>query len=148
MRAEIGDLDPGQDEEPRIVDDEGEVLLAQLGRRTNEAVVWRERPGGHAEAKHGDGPAVAVMDGIAHQGADQGLEAEIVVAGDELVPEPALPSAKHDDAEVEGADLVEGRRGRQQRRFGVRSEDHGVRPMPVSSNGLHLRAQPIRAERT
>ncbi len=28
------------------------------------------------------------MDGVAHLGADQGLVSEIVVAGDELVPEP------------------------------------------------------------
>ena len=31
------------------------------------------------------------MDGVAHLGADQGPVAEIVIAGDELVPQLALP---------------------------------------------------------
>ncbi len=54
---------------------------------------------------------------------------EIVVAGDELVPELALPGAAHDGAQVERTDLAEGRRGREQRRFGVQPEDD--RPGPV-----------------
>ena len=37
-----------------------------------------------AEAEHGERPTVAVVDGVAHLGADEGLVAEIVVAGDEL----------------------------------------------------------------
>ena len=32
-------------------------------------------------------------DGVAHLGADEGLVAEVVVAGDELVPQPALSGA-------------------------------------------------------
>ena len=59
------------------------------------------------------------MDGVAHLGADQGLVSEVVVAGDEFVPQPAFAGAAHDDAEVEGADLVEGGRRREQRRFGI-----------------------------
>ena len=38
VRAEIGYLDPGQDEEPRIVDHQREVLLAQLRRPSDEPV--------------------------------------------------------------------------------------------------------------
>ena len=42
VRAQVGDRDPGQDEEPRIVDHEGEVLLAQLRRPSPQL---RARPG-------------------------------------------------------------------------------------------------------
>ena len=56
------------------------------------------------------------MDGIAHLGADQDLVSEIVVAGDELVPQLSLPGAADDGAQVERTDFVEGRRGREQRR--------------------------------
>ena len=68
------------------------------------------------------------MDGVAHLGADQGLVSEVVVAGDELVPQPAFAGAAHDGAEVERANLVEGGRGREQRRLGVRPEDDGLGP--------------------
>ena len=120
VRAEVGDFDPGQDQEPRVVDHQGEVLLAQLRRPPDELVARGELPRGGAEAEHGDGPAVAVVDGVAHLGADQGLVSEIVVAGDELVPELPFPGAAHDGAQVERTDLVEGCRGREQRRLGVR----------------------------
>ena len=99
------------------------VLLAQLRRPSDELVARGEPPRGRAEAEHGDGPAVAVVDGVAHLGADQGLVAEIVVAGDELVPQLALAGPASDGPQVERADLVEGCRGREQRRLGVRSED-------------------------
>ncbi len=51
VRAEVGDLDPRQDEEPRIVDHQRQVLLAQFGRPSDEAVARREPPcsGGEAE---------------------------------------------------------------------------------------------------
>ncbi len=38
VRAEVGDLDPGQDEEPRVVDHKGEALLAQSRRPSDEVV--------------------------------------------------------------------------------------------------------------
>ena len=50
------------------------------------------------------------MDGVAHLGADQGAVAEIVVAGDELVPQLPLLGAASDGAQVERTDLVEGTR--------------------------------------
>ena len=40
----------------------------------------------------------------------------------------SLPGCAHDGAEVEGANLVEGRRRGEQRRLGVRSEDDGLGP--------------------
>ena len=118
--AEVGDLDPGQDQEPRVVDHQGEVLLAHLGHPSDEAVARSELPGGGGEAEHGERPAVSVVDGVAHLGADQGLVSEIVVAGDELVPQPALAGLANDGAHLQRADLVEGGRGREQWRFGVR----------------------------
>ena len=39
VRAEVGAFDPGQDQEPGVVDHEGEVLLAQLRRLHDEARV-------------------------------------------------------------------------------------------------------------
>ena len=41
------------------------------------------------------------MDGVAHLGADQGLVAEIVVAGDELVPQLALAGDEREVAKVD-----------------------------------------------
>ena len=38
MRAEVGDGDPGQDQEPRVVDGEGKILLTQLRCPSDEAV--------------------------------------------------------------------------------------------------------------
>ena len=107
----------------------GRFFSRSLPCPSDEGVARGKLPRGGGEAEHGEWPAVSVMDGIAHLGADQGLVSEIVVAGDELVPELALPGAAHDGAQVERADLVEGRRGREQRRFGVRPEDD--RPGPV-----------------
>ena len=75
------------------------------------------------------GQPLRVVDGVAHLGADQGRVSEIVVAGDELVPELPFPGATHDGVQVERTDLVEGCRGREQRRLGVRSEDD--RPGPA-----------------
>ena len=129
VRAEVGYLDPRQDEEPRVVDHEGEVLLTQLRRPPDEGVAGGELPRGGGEAEHGEGPAAPVVDGVAHLGADEGLVAEVVVAGDELVPEPALAGSAHDDAHIEGADLIEGPGRRDEGLFGAGSE--GDRPGPV-----------------
>ena len=96
MRAEVGDGDPGQGQEPRVIDDEGKIPLTQLPCTSDERVARGELPGGCAEADHGQRPAVAVVNGVAHLGADQGLVAEIVVVGDELVPQLALAGAAQD----------------------------------------------------
>ena len=69
------------------------------------------------------------MDGVAHLGADQGRVAEIVMAGDELVPQLARAGAAHDGAQVERAHLVKRCRRRERRRFGVRPEDDGPGPV-------------------
>ncbi len=132
VRAQVGDRDPGQDEEPRVVDDEGEVLLALLRRPSDEAVAGRELACRRAEAEHGQRPAVAVVDGVAHLGADQGLVAEIVVAGDELVPQLALAAVADGRPQIERTNLIEGCGHRIRRGLGVRPEDRGParRPRP------------------
>ena len=53
-------------------------------------------PCGGGEAEHGDGPSVAVVDDVAHLGSDQGCVSQIVVAGDELVPQLSLLGAADD----------------------------------------------------
>ena len=104
-------------------------FLAHSRRPSDEVVARGELPRGGGEAEHGERPAVAVVDGVAHLGADQGLVAEIVVAGDELVPALPFPSVAHDGAQIERADVVEGCRGREQRRLGVVSEDDRLWPV-------------------
>ena len=96
---------------------------------------------GGGEAEHGERPAVAVVDGVAHLCADQGLVAEIVIAGDELVPDLAFAGLAHDGAQIERSDFVEGRRRGKQWRLGVRSEDDGPGlvppPPPWKGQGDH-----------
>jgi len=81
-----------------------------------------ELPGGGGEAEHGNGRAVAVVDGVADLCAHQGLVAEVVVAGDELVPQLALAGLAEDGPQGEGTDVIEGSRRREQGRFGAGSE--------------------------
>ena len=95
-----------------IVDDEWEVLLAQLRRPSDEAVAGRELACRRAEAEHGERCIVAVVDGVTHLGADQSLVTEVVVAGDELVPPLALARVARDGPQAERADLIEGGRRR------------------------------------
>ena len=67
--------------------------------------------------------------GVAHLGADQGLVAEVVVAGDVLVPELPFARVAHRGAQFDRADLVQRRRRWDERRLGVRPEHD--RPGPV-----------------
>ena len=82
VRGEIGD--------PPVVSYKGEVPFAQLCRPSDNGASRSELSRGGAEAEHGDRPAVSVVDGVAHPGADLGLVVKIVVSGDELVSQLAL----------------------------------------------------------
>ena len=62
------------------------------------------------------------MDGVAHLRADQGLVAEVVVAGDERIPLFALRRAPEHGAHADGARLIERFRRRFEWRAGVGSE--------------------------
>ena len=46
VRAEVVDMDSGQDQEPRVVDHQRQVLLAQFGRPSDEVVARGELPRG------------------------------------------------------------------------------------------------------
>ena len=107
----------------------GRFFSRSLRRPADKAVARGELPCGGGEAEHGEGPAVAVVDGVAHLGADEGLVPEVVVACDELVPEPALAGSAHDDSHIEGADLIESLRRRDEGRLGVWSEDDRSGPV-------------------
>ena len=76
VRAQFRDDDPGHDQEPRVVDHEGAVLLAPSRRPSDEAVAGCELSRRGAVAEQGDGPAVAVVFGAAHPSADQRLVVE------------------------------------------------------------------------
>lgn len=53
----FGDLEPGQDEEPRVYH-EADVLLAQLRCPADEEVTQGEHPGGAAVAEYGERPSI------------------------------------------------------------------------------------------
>lgn len=95
VRAQVGDWDPGQDEEPRVVDDVQGILLGLLRSPSDEAVAGREPTRCRAEAEHGEPPAVATVDAVTLLDTDQGLVAEAAVASDEPVPPLALVGAAH-----------------------------------------------------
>ena len=74
---------------------------------------------------------MAVVDGVAHLCAYQNSVTEVLVAGDELVPQPALLTrAAHD--QIEGTDLVEVSRGRERGWLGVGTDDDG--PLAVNAS--------------
>ena len=82
-----------------------------------------DRMGG-GEAEKGDGVAVAILDRIAYLGADRGLVAEIMIAGNELVPASVLRGPADHDAKAQRLHRFERGRHRRLRRFGVGSEDN------------------------
>ena len=121
--AGVGDVDPGEDEEPGVVDDQG-----FFSRRCGVQAMKPPRGAGfHAavlKPRTATGGSVTVVHGVAQPGAGQGLLADMAVAGDELVPQPPLARAARHRAPLEGADLVGG--GREPGRFGAGSEDDGL----------------------
>ena len=61
VRAEVGDMNPGQDQEPRVVDHEREVLLTQLRRPAQHIdAVHRERAGHGVHDRREPGAVLAV----------------------------------------------------------------------------------------
>ena len=86
-----------------VVDHEGKVLLALLPCPSDECRAGRAPRGRTSRAWRA---SVAVVDGK-RIWADQGTYTEIVVAGDELVPELALASAAHTSWRIDRTDLVE-----------------------------------------
>ena len=83
--GEVGDADPGHDEEAGVVEHEGEVALALCGAPADEAVARGGLPGRGGEAEHSQRLSAGGMHEVAHLGAGQGVVAEIVIAGEGLV---------------------------------------------------------------
>ena len=53
VRCQMGNLDPGKDEEAGVVDDEVEVVLSLVSGPADEAVAWGDGPGGGAKSEGG-----------------------------------------------------------------------------------------------
>ena len=86
---QIWNLDPGHNEVAGIIDHEGEVPFPDVRRPSDEGIAGCGLPCGGREAEHGQGAALPVLDRIAHLCTDKGLVAEIMIAGDEFIPEAA-----------------------------------------------------------
>ena len=121
MGAEVGQAGPGEDQEAAVVAYPGEIGLALFAGPSDEVIARGELPGGGAEAEQGQGDeAAAVVDRIAHLGPDQGFEAEVMVAGDRVVPASGGATAGAGDGEhLQRAGLCEGPGQRMHRRVGV-----------------------------
>ncbi len=89
------DLDPRQDEEGGVIDDEVEAGHALLGGPADEAVAGGDLPGGGGELHGGQETALGVPGEVAELGAAVEAEAEIVPAGDEFAPEGDLTAGGH-----------------------------------------------------
>ena len=111
-----------------LLDHEVKVLAAHVRCPSDDPVARRQLPGGGGEAEQGEGLASAVMDGVSHLCPDQPGVAQIVVSGDELVPQRPLAGRAHHGADIEWAYLVEAGRWREQWGFGLRPEGDRLGP--------------------
>jgi hypothetical protein len=85
MRREILHRDPGQDEEPAVVDDPVEVGGPLRGGPADPLVPPAQDPGGGTEGQGRHGPALEegkVLESMAQQL----LIPEIMIAADQLIP--------------------------------------------------------------
>ena len=93
VRGEIADAYPRQDEEAGVVDHEREIALVHRGTPADELIAWGGFPGRGAEAEHGQRLAVDRTREVTYLRPGQGVMAEIVISGDEGVPQPSLGRA-------------------------------------------------------
>ena len=91
VRGQVGDLDPGQQHEPVLADHQREVRLTLRRDPADEAVARCEPPGGGAEA-HGCQRTIAVIGQVPQLGTGHGAKPEVMVAGNEFVPQARLRS--------------------------------------------------------
>ena len=90
MEARLRESHPGQDQKAGIVDrSEGDGKLALLVAPADIAIAGCNLPGGSAKAEQRDRLLLG-EDEIAQLRARQGLITQIVVALDELVPQPRI----------------------------------------------------------
>ena len=84
--GEVTAMDPRQDEEARVIDDEVQMALALLAAPADGLIARLGFPGAGAEAKHGDDFACGAHE-VAQLRSRQELMTEIVMAFDIGVPE-------------------------------------------------------------
>jgi hypothetical protein len=143
------DPDPGQDQEAGVADDQVEVALSGEAVPADEAVARLAGPGGGAHAEESEEEAVG-FDEVAQLGAGQGGVAEVVVAGDELVPAPGLgvaPGALEEGAEADLAEIAQADLERR-RRYRLRGRRQGQRWLPLPLVGGGSRRRPSRSMRS
>ena len=134
--GEMGDADPGQDQEAGVVDDACQIAFAGGRVPADEAVAGGSFPGGGGEAEQGQQEAVAGLDEVAQLGAGQVLVAEIVVAVDELVPGTAAGVLGAQGIEAQRADIGErAGQGEQAGRIGGRGGRDRTRARQRSPRG-------------
>ena len=111
LGGEVLALDPRQDEEACVVDDEVEVALSLGVGPTDPTISGGELPRGGGKAK--EGHYLVLRSGeVAQLGSRERAVAAVVVAGDVFVPQVGL-GAGRDEVEVEVGELVDrgGERG-------------------------------------
>ena len=85
-RGKVFAVNPGQDEEASIVDDEAQVASALLGGPADGVIARLGFPGARAEAERSDDVALGAHE-VAELRARQGLMAEVVMVFDVGVPQ-------------------------------------------------------------
>jgi hypothetical protein len=98
-------LDPRQDQEARVVDDELQVLLALLMGPADEAFPVGQPPRAGPEAQQRDQP-ISRIHAVADLAARHRRVAQVVVPRDILVPQPGGRTAPVDDAQAQRRQLV------------------------------------------
>jgi hypothetical protein len=84
MRSQIGDPDPGEDEETSVVDDQKKILASGARRPADELITAGDLPGGCSPGEAGNGAGFDIG-GIFKKRAYDLAISEIVVLGDETV---------------------------------------------------------------
>ena len=89
VRGQMGDVNPGKDEEADVVGDPGKALGPGWFVPPDELVARVDPPGGGAKERAADVAALAVAGEVGHVLADRAAQAEIVVA-DEILGEGSV----------------------------------------------------------
>src|SRR5438094_801157 len=90
VAGQRGDLNPGEDEETALVDNQWDVGAAGLITPADPSIARRHPPSGASEEQAGEDATLATANKVAQLGADRDAVAEIVIAVEVLLKEPAL----------------------------------------------------------
>ncbi len=122
--GQIAYRNPGQYQEARVVDDQVQAGLALVGGPANEVVAGRGLPGCGTEAQHPQQDAVTV-DEVAQLRAGEGVEAQVVILRDEIVP-AARGYGVADEVEGETGEVAAGAGERGARGRGAAGDGGGT----------------------